>query len=61
MGKIKNNSEVKTYDDSKPEKVTVNSHWNQRSFVEILIGKQKVVVDGNDLKTAIDNCMNVGL
>lgn len=50
---------VKTYDETKPEKIYIHSHWNDRDMVKIKIGGKEVVVLGEDLKSAIDNCMNV--
>lgn len=64
MAKIKNTAEVKTYNEPAKQSIKVHSHWNRKEFVEIQIGsdpeKDRFVVAGQDLKRAIDNCMNVG-
>ena len=61
MGKIENTATVNTYEDSKPESIKVSSHWNRKCFVVLQIGQKEVVVDGGNLKKAIDSCMNVGI
>ena len=61
MAKIKNTSEVNTYNEPAKPSLRVHSHWNRREFVEIQIGEERFVVVGEDLKRAIDNCMNVGI
>ena len=38
----------------------IHSHWNVNGFVELEINGEKYIVDGKELKIAIDNCMNVG-
>jgi len=60
MGKINNECLIQTCSDSKPEHIRIESHWNRRDFVKIIIGKECVVVSGVEIKMAIDNCMNVG-
>jgi hypothetical protein len=59
MEKISTTAEVKTYDDSKPDKITIKSHWNIGQFVKIEIDGKAVVVDGNALREAVRKCMNV--
>ena len=61
MGKIKNTSQINTYNDPAKPGIKIHSHWNRREFVEIEFGDERLVVSGEDLKRAIDNCMNVGL
>lgn len=65
MSKIKNTAEVKTYNEPAKPSIKVHSHWNRKEFVELQIGpdpdKDRIVVSGEDLKRAIDNCMNVGM
>ena len=60
MGKIENYTVVKTYEESKCDSVKVQSHWNREAFVVLQIGDHSVTVLGEDLKRAIQNCMNVG-
>ena len=60
--KIKNTSEVQGYSGKlvPTEKITVASHWNRNDIVEILIGDKNLFVSGQELKLAIENCMNTG-
>lgn len=60
MSKIKNITEIDTYEESKPEKIFIESHRNDDHFIILRIGKEKVTVVGNHLENAIKNCMNVG-
>lgn len=64
MSKIKNTAEVKTYNEPAKPSIKVHSHWNRKEFIELQIGPDpdtRMVVCGDDLKRAIDNCMNVGI
>lgn len=60
---IKNTSEVTTYNEPAVPSVRVHSHWHLKRLVELEIRDAKgtrIVVRGDELKQAIDNCMNVG-
>lgn len=52
--------EVPTCSDTAKPSVRVHSRWNRKDFVEIEIDGKRHTVEGNGLKNAIDNCMNVG-
>ena len=60
MGKIENFTIVKTYEESKQEQIKVQSHWNRENLIVLTVGENQVTIVGEDLKRAIDNCMNVG-
>ncbi len=38
----------------------IESHWSNDEEVVLVIKGRRYTVDGNDLKTAIDNAMNSG-
>jgi hypothetical protein len=61
VSRIKNTSEVSTYNEPAKPNIRIHSHWNRREMVEIEINGERVTVVGSDLKMAIDNCMNVGI
>ena len=50
---------VKNYDNPAKVDLKVHNHWNQSAFVVLEINGEKYTVDANDLKRAIENCMNV--
>lgn len=60
MPNVKVTCEVKDYSEPAKVNIRVHSHWNINRFVEIEINGERYTVNGNDLKTAIDNCMNTG-
>lgn len=60
MGKVKTTCAVQVYGDTDKLPLKVHSHWNQRELIELQVGEQRIVVAGDDLKRAVDNCMNVG-
>lgn len=53
--------EIKEHSDPAKENVVIHNHWRCGDFVEIEFDGKTYVVDGNELKRAIDNCMNTGL
>jgi len=61
MGKIKNTTQINTYNEPAKPSLKIHSHWNRNEFVELEIGEERLVVSGIDLKRAVDNCMNVGV
>jgi hypothetical protein len=61
MSKIKNTSQIETYDEPAKPSIKVHSHWNRETLVVLEVGNEKVTVAGEDLIKAINNCMNVGL
>lgn len=60
MSKIKNTAVVQTQNDSAVPDLHVHSHWNNQKIVSIVVDDKTYHVLGEDLKRAIDNCMNVG-
>lgn len=50
--------EIKEYSEMERPNIRVHSHWSYDNLVEIEIDGKRYVVDGRELKTAIDNCMN---
>ena len=59
MNRIKNTAEVTTYNEPGKPSIRIHSHWNRSEMVEIQVGEERFIVVGDDLKKAIDNCMNV--
>ncbi len=60
MAKVKVTCEIEDYSDDRKPNIRVHNHWNINRFVELEIEGKKYTVSGNELKIAIDNCMNVG-
>lgn len=52
--------EVPTVSDTARPSVRVHNHWNRKDLVEIEVDGKRYAVEGNGLKNAVDNCMNVG-
>ena len=59
MGKVKVTCEINTYNEPSKPSIRIHSHWNRSRWVEIEVNGERIVVDGEELKTAVDNCMNV--
>lgn len=59
--RIKVTCEVPECSDTAKASIRVHNHWNRKDLVEIEIDGKRYTVDGNSLKTAVDNCMNVGI
>lgn len=55
---IKVTCEVKTYNEPMKPSLKVHNHWNQRDYVELEVDGERFVIKGNELKEAINNCMN---
>lgn len=60
MALVKVTCQIEDYSEPREESLKVHNHWNINRFVELEIGGKKYIVNGNELKTAIDNCMNTG-
>lgn len=58
--RIKVTCEVPECSDTEKASIRVHNHWNRKDLVEIEIDGKRYTVEGNSLKTAVDNCMNVG-
>lgn len=52
--------QVGDYSWMRKENLKIHNHCPHNNLVELEVGDKKYVVDGNDLKKAIDNCMNTG-
>ena len=58
--RIKVTCEVSECSDTAKGRILVHNHWNRKDLVEIEVDGKRYTVDGESMKTAIDNCMNVG-
>lgn len=52
--------EVYDYSDPRKENLRIYSHFKTNKLVELEINGERYTVGGDELKTAIDNCMNTG-
>lgn len=57
---VKVTCQVDDYSEPAKESLKIHSHQHMSGFVEVEIDGKRYTVDGNDLKKAIDNCMNTG-
>lgn len=55
---IKVTCEVETKGDKATPAIRVHNHRNWPNLVEIEIDGKRYIVDGDELKAAIDNCRN---
>ncbi len=55
---IKVSCEIEDYSESRKPNIKIHNHWKSNSFVELEIDGKRYTIDGRELKTAIDNCMN---
>lgn len=60
MALVKVTCQINDYSEPAKVSLKVHSHWNINRLVELEIGGERYTVNGNELKTAIDNCMNTG-
>ena len=60
MARVKVTCEVQEMSDNAKTNIRVHNHWNSDRLVELEIEGERYTVAGNQLKIAIDNCMNVG-
>lgn len=60
MALVKVTCQIEDYSEPRKESLKVHSHWNTNRLVELEIDGKRYTVNGNELKTAIDNCMNTG-
>lgn len=58
MGKVKVTCEIDTYNEPSKSSIRIHSHWNINKYVEIEVNGERFVVNGEELKVAVDNCMN---
>lgn len=61
MARVKVTCEIEEYSDNRKANIRIHNHWNSNKFVELEINGERYTVSGNELKTAIDNCMNTGV
>lgn len=60
MALVKVSCQIHDYSEPAKESIKVHSHWNINRFVELEIDGKRYTVNGNELITAIQNCMNTG-
>ncbi len=53
--------EIKEYSEMVGRNIKINNHFSYRNLLEIEVDGKRYVVDGREMKTAIDNCMNTGV
>lgn len=55
---VKVTCEIETKGEKATPSIRVHNHWNYDTLVEIEIDGKRYTVAGEDMKVAIDNCMN---
>lgn len=50
--------EIQDYSNPVKPNIRIHNSWLRGTLVEIEIDGERYVVDGNEMKCAIDNCMN---
>lgn len=60
MALVKVTCQIEDYSEPRKESLKVHSHRNISRLVELEIDGKRYTVNGNELKTAIDSCMNTG-
>ena len=55
---IKVSCQLEDYSDPPKMPVRVHAHWLTKNNVELEVAGEKYVVNGRDLITAVQNCMN---
>ena len=55
---VKVTCELQTYDDPAKPSIRINSHWNLRDRVEIVVKDEKITVLVKDIIAAVENCTN---
>jgi hypothetical protein len=55
---VKVTCKINNYDDPTKTDMTIDSHWNDRNMVVVIIGNERNTVKGHDLIEAIKNAMN---
>lgn len=58
---VKVTCEIDDYSEPSRQHIRMHNHWRGGTLIEIEINGERYSVDGNDLKTAADNCMNTGV
>lgn len=58
MAKLKVTCRLNDYSEPAMPSVIINAHWNNQKLVELEVDGKKYTVDGEQLKKAVDNCMN---
>lgn len=51
--------EIQDYSNPKKPNIRVHDSWLRGTLVEIEVEGSWYTVDGNEIKRAVDNCMNV--
>jgi hypothetical protein len=55
---IKVSCEIHTYNDTAKQSIKIHNHWTDDSLVEIEVSGERFFVKGDELKAAVNNCMN---
>ena len=55
---LKVSCQIETHNDEAKPSIKIHNHWNNNSLVELEINGERFAVKGNELKEAINNCMN---
>ena len=58
MTQIKVTCEIGSYDNPAKTRILIHSHWHRNDMIEIEIGDEKRMVQGNDVIEAVRNAMN---
>lgn len=58
MTKLKVTCRLDDYSEPAMPSVLIHSHWNDEELVKLEVDGKKYTVDGEQLKKAVDNCMN---
>lgn len=58
---VKVNCEIREYSGETKLDLKIHNHFPTKNLVTLEIDGKFYTVDGNDLKTAVDNCMNTGV
>ena len=60
MAKIKVTNQINNYNNPSKPSMKISSHLTHSNLVVLEVNGEEYVVDGNELKRAIDNAMNTG-
>lgn len=50
--------EIQDYSKPKKSNIRIHDSWLRGTLIEIEINGERYTVDGNEIKRAVDNCMN---
>ena len=55
---IKVTCQLEDYSSPAMPSIKVHNHWNTKRQIELEVDGKRYTVDGQDLITAVENCMN---